>query len=170
MMAETQDTQQGRDQLDLRNLIERLPALVLCALPDGSVEFANRTYHEYTGWSVEELSGREWQTLIHPEDRREFDDHWSAALASGKAFETICSHLVENGLIQPSRKWIVLWPRIPTIPHKSPYPPHRSRHRDPLCAGTGFRIIKMHVPMCQSMVDRRKNKKPLLGQCVTPSF
>ena len=96
-MAETQDAQQGRDQLDLRNLIERLPALVLCALPDGSVEFANRAYHEYTGWSVEELSGREWQTLIHPEDRREFNDHWSAAWASGKAFETEARLRQSNG-------------------------------------------------------------------------
>src|SRR6267142_1757002 len=97
MMAETQDTQQSRDPLDLRNLIERLPALVLCALPDGWVEFANRAYHEYTGWSVEELSGREWKTLIHPEDRREFDDHWSAALAPGKAFETEARLRQSNG-------------------------------------------------------------------------
>src|ERR1043166_9366272 len=88
MMADTQSAQQGQDQLDLRNLIERLPALVLCALPDGSVEFANRACHEYTGCSVNELSGREWQTLIHPEDRREFIDQWTAALAPGKAFET----------------------------------------------------------------------------------
>ena len=79
---------QGRDQLDLQNLIERLPALVLCVQPDGSVEFANRAYHEYTGYYVQELSGLEWQNLIHPEDRREFIDEWSAALASGKAFET----------------------------------------------------------------------------------
>jgi PAS domain S-box-containing protein len=97
MMAETQDTQQGRDQLDLRNLIERLPALVLCALPDGSVEFANRACHEYTGCSLNELSGRAWQTLIHPEDRREFNDHWSAALASGKAFETEARLRQSNG-------------------------------------------------------------------------
>src|SRR6266550_17466 len=87
-MAETQVAQQVHDQLDLRNVIERLPALVLCALPDGSVEFANRAYHEYTGCSLNELSGREWQTLIHPEDRRASIDQWSAALASGKAFET----------------------------------------------------------------------------------
>ena len=96
-MAETQDTQQGRDPLDLRNLIERLPALVLCALPDGSVEFANRAYHEYTGWSVEELNDREWQILIHPEDRPDFNDHWSAALASGKAFETEARLRQANG-------------------------------------------------------------------------
>ena len=96
MMAETQDTP-GRDPLDLRNLIERLPALVLCALPDGAVEFANRAYHEYTGWSVEELNDREWQTLLHPEDRPDFNDHWSASVASGKAFETEARLRQANG-------------------------------------------------------------------------
>jgi len=96
-MAETQNTQHGRDPLDLRNLIERLPALVLCALPDGSVEFANRAYHEYTGWSVEELSRREWQTLIHSDDRREFNDRWSAALTSAKALETEARLRQANG-------------------------------------------------------------------------
>src|SRR4029077_9311282 len=88
MMAETQEVQQRSDQLDLRNLIERIPALLLCALPDGSVEFANRAYHEYTGCSVKGVSEGGWETLIHPENRREFIDQWSAALASGKAFET----------------------------------------------------------------------------------
>ena len=96
-MAETQDKQQGSDPLDLRNLIEQLPALVLCTRPDGSVEFANRAYHEYTGWSVDDLSGREWQTLIHPEDRRGFDHQCSTALASGKALETEARLRQSNG-------------------------------------------------------------------------
>ena len=95
-MAETQDTQ-GRDPLELRNLIERLPALVLCALPNGAVEFANRAYHEYTGWTIEEQNDREWQTLIHPDDRPEFNKYWSAALASGKAFETEARLRQANG-------------------------------------------------------------------------
>jgi PAS domain S-box-containing protein len=97
MTAETQNTLPGPDPLDLRNLIERLPALVLCALPDGSVEFANRAYHEYTGWSVEELSRRQWQTLIHSDDRREFNDRWSAALGSAKALETEARLRQSNG-------------------------------------------------------------------------
>jgi len=96
-MAEIQGTQLGHDQLDLRHLVERLPALVLCALPDGSFEFANRAYYEYTGCSEQELSGRDWQTLIHPEDRRAFIDQWTAALASGKAFETEARLLQYNG-------------------------------------------------------------------------
>jgi PAS domain S-box-containing protein len=88
MTAETQRAQNSRDQLDLQNLIERLPALVLCALPDGSVELANRACHEYTGCSLQELRDREWQARIHPDDRHKFIEQWNESVASGIAFET----------------------------------------------------------------------------------
>lgn len=59
MSANREDAQQRGEQVDLRDLIETLPALVLCALPDGSVEFANRAFHEYTGYSLQEPRGGE---------------------------------------------------------------------------------------------------------------
>jgi PAS domain S-box-containing protein len=88
MIANRKGEQQRGEQLDLRDLIETLPALVLCALPDGSVEFANRAFHEYSGCSLPELRGGEWHSLIHSDDRLDFVDQWSANLASGTAFET----------------------------------------------------------------------------------
>jgi len=88
MSANRNGEQQRGEQLDLRDLIETLPALVLCALPDGSVEFANRAFHEYSGCSLAELRGGEWHSLIHSDDRVDFVDQWSANLASGTAFET----------------------------------------------------------------------------------
>lgn len=88
MSANREDAQQRREQLDLRDLIETLPALVLCALPDGSVEFANRAFHEYTGCSLQQLRGREWHTLVHADDHPDFMNQWNATLASGTAFET----------------------------------------------------------------------------------
>lgn len=88
MSANREGAQQRGEQLDLRDLIETLPALVLCALPDGSVEFANRAFHEYTGCSVRELTKGEWRSIIHSDDRPDFVDQWSANLASGTAFES----------------------------------------------------------------------------------
>jgi PAS domain S-box-containing protein len=88
MSANREGAQQRPEQLDLRDLIETLPALVLCALPDGSVEFANRAFHEYTGCSLQQLRGREWHTLVHADDQPDFMDQWNATLASGTAFET----------------------------------------------------------------------------------
>jgi len=50
--------QQTIDPLDLRNLIEKMPALVVCALPDGSAELVNGAWQKYTGCSLQQLRGR----------------------------------------------------------------------------------------------------------------
>jgi PAS domain S-box-containing protein len=73
--------------LDLRTLIDTIPALVVCALPDGSLEFVNQTWREYTGYPLEQLTGWGWQTVIHPDDISKFMDEWNAARAAGKPFE-----------------------------------------------------------------------------------
>jgi hypothetical protein len=41
MTVETHSAKQGSESLDPRNLIETIPALVVCALPEGFAEFAN---------------------------------------------------------------------------------------------------------------------------------
>jgi PAS domain S-box-containing protein len=86
----TTQTQRARtiDPLDLRNLTETMPAPAVCALPDGSVEFANRAWLEYTGCSLQQLSEWVWQSTIHPDDVAKFIDEWTVALASGKPFQT----------------------------------------------------------------------------------
>ncbi len=73
--------------LDLRNVIDTIGALVVCALPDGSVEFVNQSWCEFTGSTLEELTGWGWQTVIHPDDLRMFVDEWNAARAAGRPFE-----------------------------------------------------------------------------------
>src|SRR5882762_137268 len=88
MTGETHGATQSSEQLDLRTLIEKIPALVLCTLPDGSVEFVNRAWQEYTGCSLQQLSGWVWQTTIHPDDVAQFIDEWTVALAAGKPFQT----------------------------------------------------------------------------------
>jgi PAS domain S-box-containing protein len=88
MTSETQGAKETTDPLDLRNLIESMPALVVCALPDGSVELVNRAWQEYTGCSFQQLSGWFWQTTIHPDEVTKFIDEWTVALADGKPFQT----------------------------------------------------------------------------------
>jgi PAS domain S-box-containing protein len=87
MTTETQGAQTA-DPLDIRNLIETMPGLIVCALPDGSVELVNRAWQEYTGCSLNQLSGWVWQTTIHPDDVARFIDEWTAALAGEKLLLT----------------------------------------------------------------------------------
>jgi PAS domain S-box-containing protein len=76
------------DPLDLRDVVETIPALVVCALPDGSAEFVNRAWQEYTGYPQQRLSGSGWQGTLHPDDLPKFLDEWSVSLSAGKPFET----------------------------------------------------------------------------------
>src|ERR1700691_3691004 len=42
--------------------------LVWCTRPDGSTEFLNKRWHDYTGCSPEESRVHGWQPTVHPED------------------------------------------------------------------------------------------------------
>src|SRR6266478_4994523 len=88
MTSETHGARRSTEPLDLRDLIETIPALVLCALADGSAEFANRAWQEYSGRPLQELTDSGWQTTIHPDDIANFFHESTVALVSGKSIET----------------------------------------------------------------------------------
>jgi len=74
-----QEIQDLKDQLRLA--IDTIPGLVWSVLPDGSAEFLNQRWLEYTGLSLKE--GLDWggKVAVHPEDLARFMDEWRAALA-----------------------------------------------------------------------------------------
>jgi PAS domain S-box-containing protein len=80
-----QEIQALKDQLRL--VIDTIPGLVWSALPDGSAEFLNQRWLEYTGLSLEE--GLDWggRVAVHPEDIARFLSEWKAALAEGRPLE-----------------------------------------------------------------------------------
>ena len=57
-----------RESKQLRDVIETIPAMAWTALPDGSNEFVNRRWSEYTGLSAEDTAGSGWTAAVHPED------------------------------------------------------------------------------------------------------
>jgi len=71
----------------LRKIIDTIPTLAWCSLPDGTGEFWNRRWHDYTGLSPEAARGWGWQDAIHPEDLKEITDKWLGFLASGQPGE-----------------------------------------------------------------------------------
>jgi PAS domain S-box-containing protein len=82
------DTVPQSASIDLRNIVESIPALVVCALADGTVEFVNRSWQEYTGYSPQQLSDSGWRSIIYTDDLAKFVDEWAIALSAGKPFET----------------------------------------------------------------------------------
>jgi len=81
--TDIEDRKEAEGRLQL--VIDTLPALVWSKLPDGSADFLNQRFREYTGLSVEEGLGWGWMNAFHPEDRAE--EEWRAAFAAGEAFE-----------------------------------------------------------------------------------
>jgi PAS domain S-box-containing protein len=71
----------------LRKIIDTIPTLAWCSLPDGTGEFWNRRWHDYTGLTPEAVRGWGWQDAIHPEDLKEITDKWLGFLASGQPGE-----------------------------------------------------------------------------------
>lgn len=75
-----------RSEKQLRDVIETMPAMAFTVLPDGSTEFVNRRFTEYTGLKAEAV-GSHRRNLIHPEDIERYIKKWKASLASGEPFE-----------------------------------------------------------------------------------
>jgi PAS domain S-box-containing protein len=76
-----------RQERKLRDVIETMPTFAWTALPDGSLDFVNRHWQEYTGLSLERTVGSGWQEAAHPEDLARNMEKWRASLATGQPFE-----------------------------------------------------------------------------------
>ena len=57
------------------------------ARPDGTNEFMNKRWAEFTGLSAEDTAGSGWMAAVHPEDRQILLDKWRASLNTGEPLE-----------------------------------------------------------------------------------
>ncbi|UVF19017.1 PAS domain-containing protein [Microvirga terrae] len=68
-------------------LAESLPQLVWSSRPDGSVDYVNRRWREFTGLPGEHFLGSGWEIAIHPDDLPQVREHWQRSLETGQAYE-----------------------------------------------------------------------------------
>jgi formate hydrogenlyase transcriptional activator len=74
-------------EAQLRIMIDTIPALAWCCLPNGTNEFTNKRWLDYTGFSIDDALDWGWKTAVHPDDLDSLTDRWNALLASGLAGE-----------------------------------------------------------------------------------
>jgi PAS domain S-box-containing protein len=72
----------------LRLVIDTIPAYAWSARPDGSVDFVNQRFLEFTGRSMEDALGWGWGSVVHPEDLMRYVGEWQAAVATGQPMES----------------------------------------------------------------------------------
>jgi len=66
-----------------RVMVDTVPALVWCTLPDGSNEFHNQRWHDYTGLPEGAETGWGWKVAYHPEDLERLLNEFQSIVASG---------------------------------------------------------------------------------------
>jgi PAS domain S-box-containing protein len=84
-------------EFQLGRVIDAMPGFVWTALPDGEVEFCSQRWLDYTGKSLDEATGEELATAIHPQDKSDFVEKWRAALTEGESFEAEARILRADG-------------------------------------------------------------------------
>ncbi len=75
------------DRDEARRLLDYLPVLSWRGLPDGSKDFFNHRWHEYTGLSPEQAHGSGWQVTVHPDDVPAVAKKWLEVVSSGQPGE-----------------------------------------------------------------------------------
>jgi PAS domain S-box-containing protein len=73
---------------DLRSIVDAIPTMAWSAGPDGSCDFLNQRWLDYTGLTAERALGWGWTAVMHPADRERLFAEWQSHLSSGTAVET----------------------------------------------------------------------------------
>jgi len=70
-----------------RTFAEAVPVIVWSATPDGSIDWYNQRWFEYTGQRPEDALGWGWQSVPHPDDLPRIMDIWPRAIATGERID-----------------------------------------------------------------------------------
>src|SRR5882762_4178629 len=72
---------------ELRGFIDSSPTLVWSSSSDGSADFFNKRWLDYTGLSADQAHGWGWTDALHPDDLTALTEYWRSVLASSEAGE-----------------------------------------------------------------------------------
>jgi PAS domain S-box-containing protein len=71
----------------LRSLSDAMPLVVWTAKPDGSVDYFNRRWLEYTGQDEDRALAWGWSDVLHPDDAQPAIERWNESLRTGTLYE-----------------------------------------------------------------------------------
>lgn len=70
-----------------RTVAEALPGMMWTARPEGSLDFANTRWYEYTGLRTKQTIGSGWEQVLHPDDLPVTRQKWARCVQTGDAYE-----------------------------------------------------------------------------------
>src|SRR5262245_50936006 len=81
----TEELRESESQF--RSLANSIPQLAWMAHPDASIFWFNQRWYDYTGTASDEVSGRGWKSLVHPEQTERVVSGIEQAWAAGNSWE-----------------------------------------------------------------------------------
>lgn len=95
-----------------RSLADAIPHIVFRAGPDGTFEYLNRRWFEYTGLSLAD-SAKGWLSALHPHDAALCERYFDEAIQSGEPFEA-------EFRIRRGSDGAYLWHLFRVVPERGP--------------------------------------------------
>ena len=71
-----------RSEQQLREVVNAIPTLAWSVRPDGSADFFNQKWLDFTGLSAKDALNWGWTAIIHPDDRDRLMQHWQRILTA----------------------------------------------------------------------------------------
>jgi PAS domain S-box-containing protein len=68
-------------------LAEAVPDFVWACAADGTIEYLNPQYIQYTGVTLDTVNTGAWREIVHPDDLPVILEHWFRSLTTGEPFE-----------------------------------------------------------------------------------
>src|SRR6266404_7850081 len=77
----------GQEAARLQTVIDTVPSFLGTSFPDGSKEYLNKRWYEYTGLTLEQGKGWGWKVVVHPDDLDRLVREWLALVDARKPGE-----------------------------------------------------------------------------------
>ena len=69
------------------SMAESMVQKIFTATPDGSIDYFNRQWSDFSGVPLDRLAGSGWREITHPQDEPEAVRRWQQTVADGHPFE-----------------------------------------------------------------------------------
>ena len=87
----------SRQEALFRALAEQAPQVVWTTTPSGMVTYLNRAWFDLAGGALDDWTGTQWYSKIHPEDLAEVRANWAAAMTHQTPYVGIRRVLARDG-------------------------------------------------------------------------
>jgi PAS domain-containing protein len=87
MASAEHSSKKAQQAPDVRLVVDTIPALAWSARSDGSADFFNQRWLDYTGLTAEQARDWGWTVALHSGDLNRLVNYWRSVLTSGEPGE-----------------------------------------------------------------------------------